>query len=113
MVEYDFTPDADDTLYVLGEAGILWHKYTSDVSADTSESGFGYAAALGYGFPLGGINGWAEGPSHVGAPDSGIGLIDLPGNGLQDQCICITQRQRRPVNWRGVCKVRVKHISDQ
>ncbi len=62
MVEYDFSgPDAEGGLYVLGEAGILWHKYSSDTSVDTSESGFGYAGALGYGFPLGGVNGWVEG----------------------------------------------------
>ncbi len=61
-VEYDFSgPDAEGGLYVLGEAGILWHKYSSDTSVDTSESGFGYAGALGYGFPLGGVNGWVEG----------------------------------------------------
>ena len=34
---------------------------SSDISADATESGFGYAAALGYGFPLGGINAWVEG----------------------------------------------------
>ena len=61
-VEYDFAGrDAERTFYVLGELGVLWHKFSSNISPETTESGFAYSGAAGYAFPLGGVNGWAEG----------------------------------------------------
>ncbi len=61
-VEYDFAGrDAERTFYVLGELGVLWHKFSSDTSPETTESGFAYGGAAGYAFPLGGVTGWAEG----------------------------------------------------
>ena len=61
-VEYDFAGrDAERTFYVLGELGVLWHKFGSDTSPESTESGFAYGGAAGYAFPLGGVNGWAEG----------------------------------------------------
>ena len=62
MVEYDFAgSDASSTFYVLGEVGLLRHKYSFDTSPETTDSGLGLAAALGYGFPLASISGWVEG----------------------------------------------------
>lgn len=62
MLDYSFSgPDADATVYVLVEGGIMWHKYSSDTFPEDSESGFGYGAAVGYAFPLGGVQGWVEG----------------------------------------------------
>ncbi len=61
-LEYDFAGrDAERTFYVLGELGVLWHKFGSDTSPETTESGFAYSGAAGYAFPLGGLTGWAEG----------------------------------------------------
>lgn len=56
-------PDADSGIYVLGQLGVLWHKYSSETvpALDGSESGFAYGGALGYEFPLGGVDGWVEG----------------------------------------------------
>ena len=62
MVEYDFAgADADRSFYVIGEAGILWHKYSSNTFPETTESGFAYGGRAGYFFPLGGVTGWVEG----------------------------------------------------
>ena len=62
LVEYDFAGrDAERTFYVLGMAGVLWHKFSSDTSPEATESGLGYAGAAGYSFPLGSVNGWVEG----------------------------------------------------
>ncbi len=61
-VEYDFGgPDAERGFYVLAELGVLWHKFSSDTSPESTESGFSYGGAAGYAFPLGGLTGWAEG----------------------------------------------------
>ena len=61
-VEYDFAGrDAERGFYVIGELGVLWHKFSSDTSPETTESGFAYGGAAGYFFPLGGVNGWVEG----------------------------------------------------
>ena len=62
MVEYDFAgPDADRSFYVIGNLGVLWHKFSSDTSPEATESGFAYGGAAGYVFPLGGVDGWVEG----------------------------------------------------
>ena len=62
LVEYDFAgPDADRSFYVIGELGVLWHKFSSDTSPETTDSGFAYGGAAGYFFPLGGVGGWVEG----------------------------------------------------
>jgi hypothetical protein len=61
-LEFDFNPGGEGVNpYVFGQAGILWHKYSSDTFGDASDSGFAYGAGAGLGFPLGGVNGWAEG----------------------------------------------------
>lgn len=54
-------PDSGPAPYVFGEAGLMWHKYSSDTFGDASESGFGYGGGAGVGFPLGGIDAWVEG----------------------------------------------------
>ena len=62
LVEYDFAGrDADRSFYVIGELGVLWHKFSSDTSPETTDSGFAYGGAAGYFFPLGGVGGWVEG----------------------------------------------------
>jgi hypothetical protein len=62
MLQYSFSGrDADATVYVLLEGGMLWHKFSSDTSPEDTESGFGYGGAAGYAFPLGGVQGWIEG----------------------------------------------------
>ena len=63
-VEYDFGgEDAESGIYVFGQAGIMWHKYSSDTFPDDegTESGFGFGGGLGGYFPLGGVNGWVQG----------------------------------------------------
>ena len=61
-VEYDFSGrDAERGFYVLAELGVLWHKFSSDTSPESTESGFAYGGAAGYAFPIGGLTGWAEG----------------------------------------------------
>ena len=62
MVEYDFAgPDATSSFYVLGELGVLRHKFSSDTSTEATESGFAYGGAAGYFFPLASFSGWVEG----------------------------------------------------
>ena len=62
LVEYDFAGrDADRSFYVIGELGVLWHKFSSNTSPETTDSGFMYGGAAGYFFPLGGVSGWVEG----------------------------------------------------
>lgn len=60
-LEYDFNPDGEGiNPYVFGQAGLLWHKYSSD-AGNSNDSSFGYGGGAGLGIPLGGINGWLEG----------------------------------------------------
>jgi hypothetical protein len=56
-------PDADQSVYVFGTLGALWHKFTSETlpTADSSEAGFAYGGGAGYFFPLGSLSGWIEG----------------------------------------------------
>jgi len=61
-LEYDFNPGGEGiNPYIFGQAGIMWHKYSSDTDGSSSESAFGYGGGAGIGFPLGGVNGWVEG----------------------------------------------------
>lgn len=61
-LQYDFAgAGASQSLYVLGEAGLFVHKYSSDTYDGSSSKGLGLAAALGYYFPLGSVTGWVEG----------------------------------------------------
>ena len=54
-------PGAESGIYVLGQLGVLWHKFSSATLPEGSESGFAYGGAVGYGFPLGGADGFVEG----------------------------------------------------
>ncbi|MDX1395786.1 MAG: hypothetical protein R3195_15495 [Gemmatimonadota bacterium] len=56
--------------YFFGGAGLLVHKYSSDVSDSVSDSNFGYQAGAGVSFPLGGsLDLWGEG-RFMGASDT-------------------------------------------
>lgn len=61
-LEYDFNPGGEGpNPYVFGQAGLMWHRYSSDTFGSDSESAFGYGGGAGVGFPLGGVSGWVEG----------------------------------------------------
>jgi len=60
-VQYEFDTGGSLAPYVFGEAGILWHKYTSDTFGNDSQSAFGYGGGVGVAFPLGGLMGAVEG----------------------------------------------------
>ncbi|MEJ2203488.1 MAG: hypothetical protein P8170_05220 [Gemmatimonadota bacterium] len=60
-VQLDMATEDQGGPYFFGEAGILFHKYSSDTFDGDTSSGFGYGAGAGYSFPLGGVNGWIEG----------------------------------------------------
>lgn len=58
-VGYDFSgPRADSSIYTFAGLGVLWHKFTLGESTD---SGLGLQAGVGYFFPLGSLSGWVEG----------------------------------------------------
>ena len=77
MLQYDFAgPNAESSLYVLGEAGILWHKFSSDLFEESTDSGLGLGGAAGYYFPLGGISGFVEGRvMHASIDDSNTTFV--------------------------------------
>jgi len=51
---YDLAPEKVGGFYFFGQLGLMVHKYSSDESEGTSDSGFGFGGGAGYGFPLGG-----------------------------------------------------------
>jgi hypothetical protein len=64
QVSYDLGgADAERGIYVLGQLGMAWDKFSSETlpALDGSDSGFAYGGAVGYFLPLGGVNGWVEG----------------------------------------------------
>ncbi len=77
-LEYDFGADADSGVYMFGGLGILWHKFSSDQFEESTDSGLGFGAGAGYGFPLGGINGWVEGRvTHASIDDSNTSFVGV------------------------------------
>jgi hypothetical protein len=59
-VQLDLGQEGQGGAYFFGEAGWMFHKYSSDVFDGDNESALGYGAGAGYWFPLGSVNGWAE-----------------------------------------------------
>ena len=57
FVQYSFGDPAKLHPYVLGGAGLLVHKYSSDVGNGDSESQFAYSFGAGVAYPLGATTG--------------------------------------------------------
>ena len=51
---YYLSPEEAGGIYLFGQVGALVHKYSSDESEGSSETGLGFGGGAGYGFPLGG-----------------------------------------------------------
>jgi len=51
---YDLSPQNEGGIYLFGQLGALVHKYSSDESEGSSDTGFGFGGGAGYGFSLGG-----------------------------------------------------------
>jgi hypothetical protein len=54
-------PEVGPAPYLFGEAGIMWHKYSSGTAPDSTDSGFGYGAGAGVSIPVSSIDTWVEG----------------------------------------------------
>jgi hypothetical protein len=71
-VLFDFMPDGPGP-YAFGQVGIMVHDYKSDdfPEAEGSETGLAFGGGAGYGFPLGGVNGFVEARYIQGQFDDG------------------------------------------
>ena len=76
---YDLAgPGADSSLSVFGGLGILWHKFSSDTFEESTDSGLGLEAGVGYFFPVGSIVGWVEGRvMHASIDDENTSFVGL------------------------------------
>ncbi len=73
-LEYDFNTSGEGVNpYVFGQAGLMWHRYSSDTFPSDSESAFAYGGGAGVAIPLGGVNGWVEGRLMNASYDDGAG----------------------------------------
>jgi len=50
---YDLSPQDEGGIYFFGQLGVLVHKFSSDESEGSSDTGFGFGGGAGYGFSLG------------------------------------------------------------
>ena len=58
---YSLSPGEDAGLYFFGQAGLMVHKYSADEDEGSSDKGLAFGGGAGYGFPIGGMNGFVEG----------------------------------------------------
>jgi len=58
---YDLNPEADAGLYVFGQAGLMVHRWSADNYESETDNGFAFGGGAGYGFPIGGFEGFVEG----------------------------------------------------
>jgi hypothetical protein len=68
---FDTSGEGEAGIYAYGQAGLMVHSYKSDSFEEDSETGFAFGGGAGYGFPLGGLNGWVEGRYMQGLFDDG------------------------------------------
>ncbi len=78
-VGYDLAgPNAESSIYLGGEIGVLWHKYSSDLFEESTDSGLGIGGVVGYFFPLGSVNGWVEGRlQHASIDDENTSFVGI------------------------------------
>lgn len=58
---YSLNPEADAGLYVFGQAGLMVHRWSADNYDSETDNGFAFSGGAGYGFPIGGFEGFVEG----------------------------------------------------
>jgi len=68
---YDLAPANVGGFYFFAQAGVMVHKYSSDTSEGSSDTGLGFGGGAGYGFPLGNTELFLEGRYMQGSFDAG------------------------------------------
>jgi len=58
---YSLSPEEDAGLYVFGQAGLMVHRWTADDHDSETDNGLAFSGGAGYGFPIGGLEGFVEG----------------------------------------------------
>jgi hypothetical protein len=77
---YDLAPADVGGFYFFAQAGVMVHKYSSDTSQGSSDSGLGFGGGAGYGFPLGNTELFLEGRYMQGSFDDGnTGFFGIVG----------------------------------